>query len=77
MSFFASCHASRFYKGRATFSNENNEVKECGIWDLLAPVPVTLGHADGHFPHVSNLLPLEAIQISLDSRARVFKVLSG
>lgn len=33
-------------------------------------------HSDTHLPNIGNLLSLEAVQVSLDGRGRVFEVLS-
>ena len=37
------------------------------IVHLLAPIPVTPGHAEGHLPKVCHFLSLEAVQVRLDS----------
>jgi hypothetical protein len=44
---------------------------------LLTPLLVVLGHSDTHLPHISDLLPLEPIQVRLDGRRRVLQVLRG
>lgn len=53
------------------------QVKCVSSADLLAPIAVGTSHSDGHLTEVCNFLPLKAIQVSLDGRTSIFKVLGG
>jgi len=45
--------------------------------DLFAPITMAPSHAYRHLSDVGHLLSLEPVQISLDSRARIFEILSS
>lgn len=45
------------------------------ITDLFAPVPMYLRQIDGHFPKISDFLPLEPVQVGLQCHGRVFEIL--
>jgi len=70
---FASAQASRFFDVINTYETPGKN----GTTYLLAPNTMASGHTDCHFPDIRNLLSLESIQIRLNSRTRVLKILGS
>ena len=72
ISFFAACHASRFWDNMTETAGAH--LNTIGSY-LLTPVSVTSGHIDCHLPEVRDLLTLETIEIRLNRGTRILQVL--
>lgn len=61
---FPSLHPPMLSNSRS--HSERKKQKRQRRKHLLTPIPMAPCHADTHFPHVSHLLSLKSIQVSLD-----------